>query len=536
MRQGTHIIIIFVCVLLFSKGVRSLSEDGETAAVIEGEITIKEPAACPMIENSTTTTPEPIREIVSDEVDTDTFTIRSEGGEHFRKTILRLDAPQTPSSSKFKFLELHSSGGESVLAVDGEGRVRSAGLETENVHISSTLSVDEGRLSLEKGILSVDKGTLSVDKGRIDVQKSDVTISESNVRIVKGQLDISTDEEFILRAETNIDNTTLFEIEGNGRTNIHRGGIHVDSGGLHVVSGGIDLEAGGLRVQAGGLNIADGGIVTKSTAGLGIEVGGGGLFSTNQQNAAALKIKALSQDFINTIAALEGESKDSRNYNMMDARHHDVSVFTIRGDGKTSIESEVDSSKVGTGALHVRGGASIGKNLHVGNGVYARDFVSTGTIMRLQARGGEIELDAGDPQADDKEEAVVTLTHGVLRSASETPLKLLAYESEIDMIAQNGDIRLESSDHIRVEARTGDVRVRKLLDVGARSARTSFLSFFFLSLFLSLSLPFFLKPTHTHTHRYIKRSFRIGCVGRHDRDHNRRRSTCYNGCWKSSTY
>ena len=91
MRQGTHIIIIiiFVCVLLFSKGVRSLSEDGETA-VIEGEITIKEPAACPMIENSTTTTPEPIREIVSDEVDTDTFTDEDIERGQVREAALRL--------------------------------------------------------------------------------------------------------------------------------------------------------------------------------------------------------------------------------------------------------------------------------------------------------------------------------------------------------------------------------------------------------------------------------------------------------------
>jgi len=55
---------------------------------------------------------------------------------------------------------------------------------------------------------------------------------------------------------------------------------------------------------------------------------------------------------------------------MLDARNSDASVFSIRGDGKTSIQSEVDASSVGTGALYVVGGASVGKNLWVGDGVY----------------------------------------------------------------------------------------------------------------------------------------------------------------------
>ena len=96
---------------------------------------------------------------------------------------------------------------------------------------------------------------------------------------------------------------------------------------------------------------------------------GGGLLSTDQQNAPVLRVKSDSSDFINTIHVLDGVSKDSRNYNMLDARHSDISVFSIRGDGKTSIQSEVDASSVGTGALYVEGGASVGKNLWIGDGV-----------------------------------------------------------------------------------------------------------------------------------------------------------------------
>jgi len=79
--------------------------------------------------------------------------------------------------------------------------------------------------------------------------------------------------------------------------------------------------------------------------------------------------------------------------------------------------------------------------------------------MKLRARGGEIELDSGD------EEGVITLTNGVLRSSSEIPLKMVASESRMELIAQNGDIALESSENVKVQARTGDIRMRSSNEV-----------------------------------------------------------------------
>ena len=77
----------------------------------EENLTSKE-ATC---ENETTTIAEPLREIVSDEIGTDTFTIRSEVDD-FHETVLQLESQSSPSK-EFQFLKFQSRG-ETVLEVD----------------------------------------------------------------------------------------------------------------------------------------------------------------------------------------------------------------------------------------------------------------------------------------------------------------------------------------------------------------------------------------------------------------------------------
>jgi len=238
----------------------------------EDDLTSKE-HACENNNETTTVPPEPLREIVSDETDRDTFTIRSDVGD-FHETVLQLESQSSPSKD-FQFLKLQSRG-ETVLKMNGDGT-----LETSDIKISPR--------SQHTG------SSFSIKSGRIDVEKSDVKFSDSTISI-------SSDEERFLRIETATDKRTMFEIEGNGRMNVHRGGVRVEAGGLSVESGGLNVGSGGLSVDSGGLKIGDGGLVTASTAGLGLSVTGGGLLSTDQQNAPALRVKSDSSDFINTIA------------------------------------------------------------------------------------------------------------------------------------------------------------------------------------------------------------------------------------------
>ena len=180
-RNNTFTIAILLLLCFLSHAV---SEEEDTVTINldekivdeEENLTSKE-ATC---ENETTTIAEPLREIVSDEIGTDTFTIRSEVDD-FHETVLQLES-QSSSSKEFQFLKFQSRG-ETVLEVDGDGT-----LETSDVKIAPRSRRTRSSLSMKNGKFDVEKGDVFFSDSTVSVSKSDVVFSQSQVSISSGEI------------------------------------------------------------------------------------------------------------------------------------------------------------------------------------------------------------------------------------------------------------------------------------------------------------------------------------------------------------
>ena len=62
--------------------------------------------------------------------------------------------------------------------------------------------------------------------------------------------------------------------------------------------------------------------------------------------------------------------------------------------------------------------------------------------------------------SEEKDTVTINLDEKIVDEEENTPLKMTASESHMELIAQNGDIVLESSENVKLQARTGDIRMR----------------------------------------------------------------------------
>eukprot|EP00939_MAST-03C_sp_MAST-3C-sp1_P001273 g1273.t1 len=358
------------------------------------------------------------------------------------------------------------------ISVDGRVRMYNAQVE-ENATIKRLRLTDRAEalnsLYVERRITQSDaKGTpksvlrvhLPAKQGRCDGAVLNVTADSC-----------ANDDFVLLGASSDGGSTSVFDVHGSGETTVHRGGLRVTSGGMRVVSGGLGVESGGLHVEAGGVRVDDGGIVSSSTAGLGLDVRGGASVRNEGQNAPAIVMDASSRDFINTVALIKGSSDTPSAYRMIDAKHFDETVFSVRGDGQVEVGCQVGASDTDSGALTVKGGVGVGKDLHVGGSLHAKAFVSTADSMKLIAEGvGGIVLDAGV-----EGHGVVRVTRGKVESSDDTPLELRG-RSDFFARAEGGNLRLVASDHASIVAKTGDVAIESSNDVSIRGVSDIVLS------------------------------------------------------------
>ncbi|DAZ96064.1 TPA: hypothetical protein N0F65_005842, partial [Lagenidium giganteum] len=127
---------------------------------------------------------------------------------------------------------------------------------------------------------------------------------------------------------------TLFTVANTGRTTVYHSGFEVVAGGATITAGGLYVAAmgetinsgglvivnGGETIQLGGLNVADG-KTSVQAGGLVVNNGGATITDTTTTNAI-ITAKAPTAGFT---------------FNFILAQASSVSVFTVRGDGQTTI-------------------------------------------------------------------------------------------------------------------------------------------------------------------------------------------------------
>eukprot|EP00617_Octactis_speculum_P017428 CAMPEP_0185770852 /NCGR_PEP_ID=MMETSP1174-20130828/61538_1 /TAXON_ID=35687 /ORGANISM="Dictyocha speculum, Strain CCMP1381" /LENGTH=513 /DNA_ID=CAMNT_0028456465 /DNA_START=132 /DNA_END=1669 /DNA_ORIENTATION=+ len=105
---------------------------------------------------------------------------------------------------------------------------------------------------------------------------------------------------------------TVFNVRGDGEMRIKN----------LVTDEGMTIEAGGLLVRNGGVTVAD-----------------DGMYVENTNNLKVLELVASNPDYTSKVLSIVADSSDLEKFSLIEAGSEASKVFTVRGDGKTTIKS-----------------------------------------------------------------------------------------------------------------------------------------------------------------------------------------------------
>ena len=351
--------------------------------------------------------------------------------ESFTGTTLRIATHKAPAAD-FKFIEA-ASGGSTMFSVLGTGKttvhygglaINSGGatieaggmllkgggmtVEADGITVKAGgvtvvdqgLTVDDGGATVTNGGLWVHDGGATVVSSVIDTPALTVTSTQvsgtgfnSTVLLVKSTKELSSEYK-LFEGRVNSD-TLVFSIWGTGKTQVHMGGLEVTAGGATIKQDGLLVEDGGTLIQ----NVAQDGTVAY------VQSNHEGAYTGSVLTVSAVAISGTSFNLIEAVCNTTTQT-----------------VFTVRGDGKTTIASgglvvtaggatitaggleiTAGGATVSAGGLYVTaGGATVGTGgLFVDDGgvnalvstadehsivVATSSDVYTGTNLHLQTR------------------------------------------------------------------------------------------------------------------------------------------------------
>ena len=294
--------------------------------------------------------------------------------ESFTGTTLRIATQKTPAED-FKFIEA-SAGGSTMFSVLGTGKttvhygglkVNSGGVTVEDGGMllsgggmtveADGITVKAGGMTVEDQGLTVDTGGATVTNGGIWVHDGGATVVSSvidtpamtvtstavtnggfnsTVLLVKSTKELSSEYK-LFEGRVNSD-TLVFSIWGTGKTQVHMGGLEVTAGGATIKQDGLLVEDGGTLIQ----NVAQDGTVAY------IQSNHEGAYTGSVLTVSAVAISGTSFNLIEAVCNTTTQT-----------------VFTVRGDGKTTIASgglvvSAGGATITAGGLEITaGGATV---------------------------------------------------------------------------------------------------------------------------------------------------------------------------------
>ncbi|CAM9178437.1 unnamed protein product, partial [Sphacelaria rigidula] len=138
------------------------------------------------------------------------------------------------------------------------------------------------------------------------------------------------------------ENVVVFKVRGDGFIEIEE---------LAIGEGGLSVENGGIQVDDGGLMVSD----------------GGATISNSSASDDILALSATSTGFVGNVISLGAATTSSTSYNHIEAQDDSSVVFSVRGDGQTTIADgdliiTLGDETISAGDLFVSNGSITAKN------------------------------------------------------------------------------------------------------------------------------------------------------------------------------
>jgi hypothetical protein len=264
-----------------------------------------------------------------------------------------LVSSERSKSAAFNFLSA-AANDVSLFAIGGDGSILGAAATfSANVVVagqatfSGGVTVLGGGLLVQKGGMSVDAGALFVESDSVKVAASGITsvmtvrntdpaLSGAVISVTGDAADTTAFRLLDARASPGL--PSLFSVLGTGRVNVNAGGLAVNTGGATV--------RGGLRVVDTGLTVLDAGIVSTIAGTTGSAVIG----------------TAASAAFTGNVLSASAVSSPLKTvYNLLSLQNVNGAVFTVDGNGRTTVEQggmivKGSGLEIEAGGLNIHGG------------------------------------------------------------------------------------------------------------------------------------------------------------------------------------
>jgi hypothetical protein len=284
-------------------------------------------------------------------------------------TIMNIQTTKS-SQADFYFLDTLASG-TTLFRVRGDGYVDISIGGMKIVGGGETIA--NGGLQIPVGGSTVNGGGLLVDEIGAVLKQSDEsqatfttwskatgTTFAGDALVIKSTRSSNSAFNLLhLKAST----TTMFTVDGTGKTVIHKGGFDIKSGGGSIVAGGLHCYEG-TTIISGGLIVDVAGVTITNT---GLQVlNGGAMIKTTPQTAPAVNFLASDASFASAVLRVKAKRQEIGLFTLIEATSNGVMRMSLKGD---SVMTLSNGNEVLTGGMTVAAGGMIikgGETIYTG--------------------------------------------------------------------------------------------------------------------------------------------------------------------------
>ncbi|KAA0154894.1 hypothetical protein FNF29_02035 [Cafeteria roenbergensis] len=269
----------------------------------------------------------------------------------FTSTVFR--ATSSAGSDANYFLLEAVRGGDSVFAVRGDGKtiVQANGIE-----------VREGGIDVLDGGVSISNDGLFVQRNDGNLALAYFNIDNAAYKGVALNLTsdkIGVDANYAFLRAVNTEGT-MFEVRGDGRTTIGRGGLSVEAGGATIQGGtqalgGVTIPSGGLAVDNGDAIVANGRLRVQN---------GGATIASSSPTVPVLRLEALDSGFMTSVVNVRIPNKAAgSDFNIFEMETATGQAFLLASDGLRTITTPTGTTGAERAIDTYRRSRSVGSTL-----------------------------------------------------------------------------------------------------------------------------------------------------------------------------
>jgi len=262
--------------------------------------------------------------------------------------VLRVTATRSATTSAFNLLNLKGASNKDVFTVRGDGQVTASTVNAATLTISTqatlngpfTSTSDIQAKSISSTQTAKDASALSAT-----ATAADFKTTAASINVEAGLKSAGTYKFLEISAGTGGSKKVVLDVDSNGKTKVHEGGLEVDAGGLLVKAGGLTVTSGAATVASGGLNVQNGGIkVANAAGGAALAVTGDSTVTTAGTTGAALHVKASSGSYKGAVLKLEHAVGSATGLDFIHGKDGSAEIFAVDGEGNLATKGNVRSS------------------------------------------------------------------------------------------------------------------------------------------------------------------------------------------------